>query len=203
MRTGYRNSQDVICLPQVRKGQSSPLRGDDESPRARARCDLPPKSLDVHRRAGATNCSVRPSSAGIRRPLGVPTWSRDARSRSSVRRDQTGKRARIWVWGVVDGCFYTWRAHRCTPNQAHEKEDKQEEGVCACKVSATRQVRIRVGVAPGLATPRSATRKTVHLRRGRRNSVARNPRRNECRNLAECCPSWSSASDERRCKGIP
>ena len=76
VRTGYRNPQDVICLPQVRKGQSSPLRGDDESPRARARCDLTPKPLGVHRRAGATNCRVRPSCAGIRRALGVPTWSR-------------------------------------------------------------------------------------------------------------------------------
>ena len=35
--------------------------------------------------------------AGIRRALGILTWSRRARSRSSVRRDQTGKRARIWV----------------------------------------------------------------------------------------------------------
>jgi hypothetical protein len=61
------------------------------------RCDLPPKPLEVHCRAGATNCRVRPSCAGIRYVLGVPTWSRDARSRSSVRRDQTGKRARIWV----------------------------------------------------------------------------------------------------------
>jgi AcrR family transcriptional regulator len=97
VRTGYRNPRDVICLHQVRKGQSSPLRGDDDSPRARTRCDLPPKPLDVHCRAGATNCRVRSSCAGIRRALGVPTWSRDARSRSSVRRDQTGKRARIWV----------------------------------------------------------------------------------------------------------
>jgi hypothetical protein len=62
---------------------------------------------------------------------------------------------------------------------------------------------IRVSVAPGCTTRRSATRKTVHLRRGRRNSVARNPRRNEYRNLAECCQLWSSASDEQRCKGIP
>jgi hypothetical protein len=62
---------------------------------------------------------------------------------------------------------------------------------------------IRVSVAAGCTTRRSATRKTVHLRRGRRNSVARNPRRNEYRNLAECCQLWSSASDEQRCKGIP
>src|SRR5580658_4171333 len=62
---------------------------------------------------------------------------------------------------------------------------------------------IRVSVTPGCTTRRSATRKTVHLRRGRRNSVARNPRRNEYRNLAECCQLWSSASEEQRCKGIP
>ena len=62
---------------------------------------------------------------------------------------------------------------------------------------------IRVSVTPGCTTRRSATRKTVHLRRGRRNSVARNPRRNEYRNLAECCQLWSSASDEQRCKGTP
>ena len=62
-----------------------------------ARGDFPPKSLGLHCRAGAANCRVGPSCAGICRALGVPTWSRDAGSRSSVRRDQTGKRARIWI----------------------------------------------------------------------------------------------------------
>src|SRR5580692_5052320 len=47
-RAGCRNPRDVICLHQVREGQPSPLRRDDESPRAEARCDPPPKPVDVH-----------------------------------------------------------------------------------------------------------------------------------------------------------
>src|SRR5580700_11514946 len=38
VRTRYHNPRDVICLHKGRKGQPSPLRGDDESPRAGARC---------------------------------------------------------------------------------------------------------------------------------------------------------------------
>src|SRR5260370_27464088 len=92
VRTGDHNSRDVICLHKVRKGQPSPLRGDDESPRAGARYDLPRKPLDIHCRAGATNCRVGPSCAGVCRALGVPTWSSGVRSRSTVRRAQTCKR---------------------------------------------------------------------------------------------------------------
>ena len=65
-RAGCHNPRDVICLHKVRKGQPSPLRRDDESPRAGARCGLPPKPLDVHRRAGTTNCRAR---AELRRRL--------------------------------------------------------------------------------------------------------------------------------------
>src|SRR5580700_2603157 len=92
VRTGYHNPRDVSCLHKICKGPPTPLRGDDESARAGARCDLPPKPLDVHRRAGATNCRVGPSSGGVCRALGVPPWSCGVRSRSSVRREQTCKR---------------------------------------------------------------------------------------------------------------
>jgi tetracycline repressor-like protein len=81
VRTVYCNPQDVICLHQIRKGQPSSLRGDDESPCAGARCDLPPKPLGVHRRGGATNRRLGPSCTGVCRALSVPPWSRGVRSR--------------------------------------------------------------------------------------------------------------------------
>jgi hypothetical protein len=93
--------------------------------------------------------------------------------------------------------------HRCIhPHGAQEFIDERRK-VFQTHWDRRPHLLIRVSVAPGCTTRRSATRKTVHLRRGRRNSVARNPRRNEYRNLAECCQLWSSASDEQRCKGIP
>ena len=93
--------------------------------------------------------------------------------------------------------------HRCIhPHGAQEFIDERRK-VFQTHWDRRPHLLIRVSVAPGCTTRRSATRKTVHLRRGRRNLVARNPRRNEYRNLAECCQLWSSASDEQRRKGIP
>src|SRR5580658_1879143 len=48
-RADCRDPRDVSCLHKVRKGQPLPLRRDDESPRAEARCDPAPKPLGVHR----------------------------------------------------------------------------------------------------------------------------------------------------------
>jgi len=93
--------------------------------------------------------------------------------------------------------------HRCIHPQGAQEFIDERRKVFQTHWDRRPQLLIRVSVAPGCTTRRSATRKTVHLRRGRRNSVARNPRRNEYRNLAECCQLWSSASDEQRCKGIP
>ena len=93
--------------------------------------------------------------------------------------------------------------HRCIHPQGAQEFIDERRKVFQTHWDRRPQLLIRVSVAPGCTTRRSATRKTVHLRRGLRNSVARNPRRNEYRNLAECCQLWSSASDEQRCKGIP
>ena len=64
VRTGYRNPQDVICLHQVRKGQPSPLRGDDESPRARSTMRPPTKASG---RSLSSRCNELPGRTELRR----------------------------------------------------------------------------------------------------------------------------------------